>query len=520
MENIERKTSFFKAKFVSKITELGEYSFSQPLNVVILGAGFGGLCMAIQLKEAGINNFIILEKSDNVGGTWYFNNYPGCACDVQSHLYSYSFEGKTDWTKRYGSSSEIQKYIVDLTEKYQLRKNIIFNHEVISAQFEEENALWDIKTKNNLKLQAYHLVVASGPLHVPNIPNIKGIENFKGRIFHSSNWDHNYSLIGKRVASIGTGGSAIQYLPEIAPLVSQLDVYQRSPAWVIPRDERKYSLFTKNIFKKFPSIRKVYRNRLYWSNELRLIPIVQPLTAKISGKFVKQFIKIQVKDKELIKKLTPNYLLGCKRILISNRYYPTFNKGNVALITDQIKEISNYSIITVDGKERFVDCIILGTGFIVDPRIYMKDFICKGLNNKSLIEDWANSAEAYYGVSVAGYPNMWQIIGPNSGLGHNSIIFMIEAQCKYIIQAMKLLKKKNADYMHVKKNTQTNFNIRLQEKINKTVWNSGCSSWYQQENGKNVALWPYSTWRYWLETRRVNSKDYIFGYSSNSNRYC
>lgn len=487
---------------------------TEQLDVVIIGAGFGGLCMAIKLKEAGINNFLIVEKAEDVGGTWYFNTYPGCACDVQSHLYSYSFAGKSDWSQRYASWSEIQKYIIDIVERYELRQYIQFNEEVNEARFNESTALWTVSTKNGLKLQAHHVVVASGPLHVPNIPNLKGIENFKGTIFHSAQWDHNYQLIGKRVASIGTGGSAIQYLPEIAPLVQHLDVYQRTPAWVIPRDKRKYSSLDKALFAHFPRIRKLHRVQLYWTNESRLWPILEPTLAKVSGKLVKLFIRAQVQDKSLIKKLTPDYLLGCKRILISNKYYPTFNRKNVELITESIQEIREYSIVTSDGVERSIDGIILGTGFIVDPRIYMKHFICTGINGRNLLDDWKESAEAYYGLAVSGYPNMWQLVGPNTGLGHNSIIFMIEAQVKYIIQCMKIIKQKGADYMSVKLKIQNQFNQRMQKQIRNTVWNSGCTSWYQQDDGKNFVIWPWSTWRFWLETRKVRIQDYYFGYAT------
>jgi cation diffusion facilitator CzcD-associated flavoprotein CzcO len=483
------------------------------LDVAIVGAGFGGLCMAIKLKEAGIDNFLIVEKGDDVGGSWYFNTYPGCACDVQSHLYSYSFSGKPDWTKRYAPWYEIEKYIVDVVDKYDLRKNIRFSDEVNYARFDESTALWSVRTVKGAAVLARHVVIASGPLHVPNIPKIKGLESFKGKVFHSAQWDHNYSMIGKRVASIGTGGSAIQYVPEIAPLVKHLDVYQRTPAWVIPRDERKYSGLEKNLFSRFPALRKLHRARLYWTNESRLWPILNPTLAKAGGSIVKLFVKAQVHDKNLAKKLTPDYALGCKRILISNKYYPTFNRDNVELVTDGIREIREHSIVTADGQERAVDCIVLGTGFIVDPRIYMKDFVCTGLGGRSLMEDWKDSAEAYYGAAVSGYPNMWQLVGPNTGLGHNSIVFMIEAQAKYIVECMKLLKEHQADYIDVNKDAQDEFNERVQKQIKSTVWNSGCTSWYQQETGKNFAIWPWGTWRFWLETREVKMKDYSFGYA-------
>lgn len=458
------------------------------LDVAIVGAGFGGLCMAIQLKEAGISNFMMVEKADDVGGSWYFNTYPGCACDVQSHLYSFSFAGKADWSKRYAPWYEIEKYIVDVTDRYQLRPCIRFSDEVNSAVFDEDTALWTVQTVKGATLFARHVVIASGPLHVPNFPNIPGLSSFKGKIFHSAQWDHNYSLIGKRVASIGTGGSAIQYLPEIAPHVKQLDVYQRTAAWVLPRDERKYLSIEKSLFERFPAWRKLHRARLYWSNESRLWPILTPALGKAVAPLLKLSIRMQVKDSATARKLTPDYDLGCKRILISNKYYPTFNLKHVDLITDGIQEVREHSIITADGHVRPVDCIILGTGFVVDPRIYMKDFVCRGLRGHNLMDDWKDSAEAYYGAAVSGYPNMWQLVGPNTGLGHNSIVFMIEAQARYIVDCLKQLKAERADYMDVKADVQRTFNDKVQKQISSTVWNSGCTRWYQQETGKNFAI--------------------------------
>ncbi|MCP5014507.1 MAG: NAD(P)/FAD-dependent oxidoreductase [Ketobacter sp.] len=483
---------------------------TKHVDVVIAGAGFGGLCMAIKLKEAGNENFVILEKGADVGGTWRDNSYPGCACDVQSHMYSYSFAPKADWSKRYAPWHEIQQYILDTTEKFDIRPFCRFGQEVNSAVFDEESGTWTVGTAAGDTYICNHFVLASGPLHVPQVPNIKGLDKFKGKLFHSAQWDHGYNLKGKNVVSIGTGGSAIQYCPEIAPDVKQLYVMQRSPAWVIPRDERKYLGLEKSIFKNIPGARLLHRYRLYWTNESRVWPIFNPVLAKGLGNLARAFIKLQVKDPEVAKKLTPDYVLGCKRILISNKYFPMFNRDNVELVTDGIKEIKANSVITADGKERPADCIILGTGFITDPRIYMKNFPVVGLGGRDLREDWKESAEAYYGTSASGYPNLWQLVGPNSGLGHNSIIFMIEAQVHYILESMKLLKKKDAAYMDVKPSVQTEFNAALQKQIQSSVWGTGCQSWYQDAGGKNFAVWPKSTWKFWLETFRVKAGDYRF----------
>ena len=480
------------------------------VDVAIVGAGFGGLCMAIKLREAGNEDFVILEKAAEVGGAWYYNGYPGAACDVQSHLYSFSFAGKADWSKRYAPRDEIENYILDTVEQYQLRPFIQFNQEVNEAHFDSTTGRWTVRTAAGMTIDCRHFVLASGPLHVPNVPNIKGLKRFKGKVMHSAEWDHGYDLVGKKVVSIGTGGSAIQYCPEIAPKVKKLSVFQRSAAWVIPRDERGYWGIQQRLFKRFPALRKLHRARLYWSNESRVAPASSPKAAQLLGALCKQFIRLQVKDKALVKALTPDYTFGCKRVLISNKWYPMFNRDNVELVTAGIREVKAHSVVTEDGVEHEADCIILGTGFVVDPRIYMKDFPLTGLPGHDLHKDWAKSAEAHYGVTVSGYPNLFMLVGPNTGLGHNSIVFMIECQVKYILQCMALLREEGADYLDVKPKAQEAFNANVQRRLQGTTWTSGCTSWYQQDDGKNFALWPGSTWRYWLETRNVRSTDYDF----------
>ncbi|MFN3586016.1 MAG: flavin-containing monooxygenase [Moraxellaceae bacterium] len=484
---------------------------TRELDVVILGAGFGGLCMAIKLREAGNDDFVILEKGGDVGGTWYFNSYPGAACDVQSHMYSFSFAPKSDWSKRYAPQPEIHQYILDTTEKFGIRPFVRFHQVVNGARYDQATARWHVTTQSGDTYICRHFVMATGPLHVPSIPKIPGLDNFKGKVFHSAQWDHDYDLRGKNVVSIGTGGSAIQYVPEIAPEVKQLYVFQRTPAWVIPRDERSYLGIEKKLFAMFPALRSLHRARLYWSNESRLLPILNAGVAKQLQRLAKLFIRYQVKDKAVAEKLTPDYTIGCKRILISNKYYPTFNRDNVELVTEGIQEVREHSIVTRDGVERPADCIILGTGFVVDPRVYLRGFPMTGRDGHELLEDWKEIAQGYYGTQVAGYPNFFQLVGPNTGLGHNSIIFMIEAQVHYIIECMKLMKEKAADSIEVKQEVQDAFNARIQKGFRDTVWTSGCTSWYQSAEGGNFALWPHSTWKFWLETRAVNGANYVFG---------
>ncbi len=479
-------------------------------DVAIVGAGFGGLCMAIKLLEAGNTEFVVLEKGSEVGGTWRDNSYPGAACDVQSHLYSYSFAPKADWSKRYAGWREIQDYILKVTDDFRLRPYIRFGQEVIAAEYVQDEARWHIQTRSGQVIVARHWVLASGPLHVPQIPKIAGMERFKGRLFHSARWDHDYDLTGKHVVSIGTGGSAVQYLPEIAPKVKQLYAFQRTPAWVIPRDERAYSETRKQLFARFGWMRWLHRARLYWSNESRVWPIFQPAIARALQRLVKLFMRYQVPDPALRAKLTPDYTIGCKRVLISNVYYPTFNRSNVELVTDGIREIREHSIVSDDGTERPADCIILGTGFVVDPRIYMKEFKLIGRDGHTPAQDWARAPEAYLGTTMSGYPNMFQLVGPSTALGHNSVIFMIEAQVRYVIDCLRELKARGADSLEVKPEVQRQFNQQVQANIKGSVWSTGCQSWYQTADGINFTIWPWSTWRFWLRTRKVKPAEYAW----------
>lgn len=476
--------------------------------VAIIGAGFGGIAMAIRLQQQGIQDFIILEKGADFGGTWLYNQYPGAACDVQSHMYSLSYAPKTDWSKRYADAPEIFAYLQSLVKKFHLHSYTRLNTEVKAAYYDQAKCQWTLQIKDQPELIAQHVIFASGPLHVPQIPNIKGIEKFQGKVFHSSEWDHHYDLQGKRVASIGTGGSAIQYIPEIAPSCEKLYVFQRSAAWVIPRDERKYLSIEKKLFATFDSLRKLHRARLYWSNESRVVPIMKPQIMKWIQKLAARFIQFQVKNPTVAQHLTPNYMMGCKRILISNKYFPTFNRKNVELVTSGIQTLTTDSIITEDGIERPIDCLIYGTGFVTDPRIYLKSFECIGLNHQRLNDAWQNGAESYLGICTKNFPNLFQLLGPNTVLAHNSVVFMIESQVEYILKMIQWVDHTQSDAIVVQETVHDDYNQDVQEMLKGKVWQSGCVSWYQQEGGKNFALWPTYTWKYWLKTKTFNPADY------------
>ena len=482
----------------------------EQFDVAIVGAGFSGLCMGIKLREAGIDSFVILEKADEVGGTWRENTYPGCACDVQSHLYSYSFEGSPDWSRKFAPWNEIFDYVLRVTDKHALRSRIRFGHEVVHAAFDEQAGLWRIRTRGGERVSARAFVLGTGPLHVPMIPDIRGLQTFRGKTFHSSQWAHDYDFRGKRVASIGTGGSAIQYVPQIANDVEQLYVFQRSAPWILPKPDRPYSALERALFRLSPRLRRLHRAWLYLRNEARVLPIMNPRLARVLEKVASHYMRSIIDDPSVAEKLTPDYTIGCKRVLLSNDYYQVFNRSNVELVTDALTEIRERSIVTADGVERPVDAIIFGTGFHTDPRNYLQALEILGSDGESLLTHWAKGAEAYLGISVAGFPNMFELVGPNTGLGHNSLIFMIESQVHYIVECLKLLRTKNAKSMEVRPQALRDFNDELEERLENTVWTSGCKSWYTQEDGKNIAIWPGFSFRYRARTRHVNPDHYLW----------
>ena len=487
---------------------LGANGDKTDFDVAIVGAGLSGLCMGIKLQDAGIDSFVILEKASEVGGTWRDNTYPGCACDVQSHLYSYSFASNPSWSRRFAPWHEILDYVLRVTDKYGLRSKIRFNHEVCSATFDERRGAWTLRTKNGDSLTAGAFVLGTGPLHVPLIPEIPGLQNFQGKTFHSARWDHDYDLRGKRVASIGTGASAIQYVPEIAPQVEQLYVFQRSAPWILPKPDRPYSELEQLLFHLSPQLRKLHRAWLYARNEIRVVPVMHPRFARLFEQIAKRHLQSNIEDPALVTKLTPDYTIGCKRVLLSNNYYQVFNRPNVELVTDALAEIRGNAVVSADGVARTVDAIIFGTGFQADPRDHLSGLAIRGIGGEDLQTHWARAPEAYLGISVSGFPNMFTLVGPNTGLGHNSLLYMIESQVHYVMECLRLLEQKKAKYMDVRPGPLRRFNEELEGKLEHTVWTTGCKSWYTQEDGKNIAIWPGFSFSYRDRTRRVRSGHY------------
>jgi cation diffusion facilitator CzcD-associated flavoprotein CzcO len=477
--------------------------------VVIVGTGFSGLGQAIQLEKAGIRDYVILEKADEVGGTWRDNSYPGCACDVQSHMYSFSYEQNPDWTRSFSPQPEIFDYLKGVADRYGLREKIRFGTEITGAQWDCSAHSWTVSTKTGDEFIAQFLVSGVGGLHIPHIPKLPGIGKFQGQTWHSAQWNHDYDLVGKRVAVVGTGASAIQFVPEIAPDVAELTMFQRTPPWIMPKPDHPMPGWSKKLFKHVPGVQRLYRNALYWFLEVRAIGFNgHPALMKAGETIAKRHIAEHVKDPELRRKVTPGYTMGCKRVLISNDYYPTLTRDNVEVNTDGVREVRAQSVVDGVGVEREVDAIIYGTGFHVTDALEYLDIT--GVDGRDLAKEWAaEGMRTHMGITVSGFPNLFFLLGPNTAIGHNSVVFMIESQAKYVVDAIKLADANAAAMLEVRPGVQEKFQAGIQDKLSKGVWTQGgCTSWYLDAKGVNRTIWPGFTWRYWLETRKVKPSDY------------
>ncbi|MEH6491578.1 flavin-containing monooxygenase [Halopseudomonas sp.] len=477
------------------------------LGAIIVGSGFGGIGMAIQLDRAGISDFLILEKAGDVGGTWRDNQYPGAGCDVPSHLYSYSFEPRTTWPHKYARQPEIHDYIQHCTNKYQLRSRLRLNCDVSSAEFDEAEGHWNVTTGAGDTLRCRTLITACGQLNRPLMPNLDGIENFAGTAFHSARWRSDVDLGGKRVAVIGTGASAIQFVPQIVPQVASLDLFQRSAPWVIAKDDREYDAKKRARLQRFGWLHQLDRAWQYCSHEVRALGFVYfPSLVKQSEKSALKHLHQQVDDPQKRAALTPDYPMGCKRILISNNYYPALAQDKVSLVTEGIECVVPEGIKTRDGQVHPADVIIYGTGFAATE--FLAPIRITGLQNRDLNSAWQHGAEAYKGISVSGFPNLFMLYGPNTNLGHNSIIYMLESQFRYIVQSIQTLRRRRLRYLDVRSDAQSSYNQRLQDSAKRTVWAQGCNSWYLTAEGKQTVNWPGFTFAYRHQTRKPRLSDH------------
>lgn len=474
--------------------------------VAIVGTGFSGLGLSIMLKRAGIDDFVVLDRSDGVGGTWRENHYPGAACDAPSHLYSFSFAPNPRWSRRFAPQGEILAYLEDCTDRYGIRPHLRLGTEVEAATFDAAAGTWRLATSTGAEVEADVFVAACGQLSRPAYPDIAGMDTFGGAAFHSARWDHDVDLSGQDVAVVGTGASAIQFVPEIARDARQVHVFQRTAPWVAPKPDRRYQPLHNWAFANLPFAQAAARFGVWATFEV-LIPgftghpaMLAPVRAAH-----RQLIEAQIDDPDLRAKLTPDHELGCKRILISNDWYRTLARDDVELVTDPIAAISADAVVTADGRERKVDTIVYGTGF------RSQDFVApmevRGLGGRTIADAWRDGAEAYLGLAVSGFPNMFLMYGPNTNLGAGSIVFMLESQARHVLDAIAVLDRTGATYLDVEADAQDEFGREIQARLDGTVW-TGCSSWYRDADGRNTNNWPGLMWEYRNRTRRVDLDHY------------
>ncbi|WP_103500830.1 MULTISPECIES: NAD(P)/FAD-dependent oxidoreductase [unclassified Streptomyces] len=478
----------------------------RDLRVAVIGSGFSGLGTAIQLLRSGIDDFLVFERADEVGGTWRDNTYPGCACDVMSHLYSFSFARNPEWKSTFGKQEELQGYLRDCADRFGVRPHLRFRHELTEARWDEDTRRWQLSTTGG-DYTAQVLVTGTGYLSDPAVPDIPGLADFQGTVFHSSRWNHDHDLSGRRVAVIGTGASAIQFVPAIQPEVGQLDLYQRTPPWIGPKNDKPTSALQTRMLRSVPGYQRFRRNFNMWGREILAFVMSRPKVAAKMQKMASDHLTKSVPDPELRARLTPDYVMACKRLLFSNTYYPAIQQPNVDLVTDGIERVTATSVVSRDGTERPVDTIVLGTGFEAVRRPIASRVI--GPGGVSLDEAWSKGMAAHRGTTVAGFPNLFMLLGPNTTLGHSSQVVMIEAQITYVLDALRRMDERGLSSVEVRAEAQNAYNEALDKRLDGTVWNAGnCRSWYLDEHGRNPSIWPTYTWRFRRATARFDLAEY------------
>jgi cation diffusion facilitator CzcD-associated flavoprotein CzcO len=474
--------------------------------VAVVGTGFAGLGMAIRLRQMGVDDFIVLERAGDVGGTWRENTYPGCQCDVPSHLYSLSFAPNPGWSRSFSMQPEIEAYLRRIADDFDLRRHIRFDHDVTSATWDEGRARWTVVTPHG-SLEADVIVSGVGALSEPSIPRLEGLESFAGAVFHSARWDHDYDLADKRVAVVGTGASAIQFVPRIQPAVASMTVFQRTPPWVMPHPDRPLSALERRVYRRLPRLQKLMRDGIYWAREGFVVAFMHPRLMAHGERIAKRHLAKQVPDAGLREKLMPRYRMGCKRVLLSNEYFPALQRGNVDVVTDGIAEVRPHSVVDAAGVEREVDAIIFGTGFRVIDMPFAERV--RGREGRTLADVWQQGMKAHKGTSIAGFPNLFMLLGPNTGLGHNSVVFMIEAQIQYVADALRAMREGGAATVEVRKAAMDAYDADVQRRLEGTVWNTGgCASWYLDDQGRNSTIWPGFTWPYKRRMLRFDASAY------------
>lgn len=477
---------------------------NKPYTCIIIGTGFSGIAMAIKLKEKGIEQFIILEKANEVGGTWRENTYPGAECDIPSALYSYSFEPNPNWEYKWSMQAQILDYIKHVVRKHDIYKHIRFGEELVAAEWQENEGLWTIQTKGGTSYQGKTFVSAIGQLHIPSIPNFKGKETFAGPSFHSAKWDHTISLEGKTVGVIGNAASAVQFIPEIAKTAGAIKIFQRSANWMLPKQDRLYKEWEKNLVRRFPLLLKLYRLKL-WTLGGGLFFLMKNGNAFLRKTYEKQtiaYIKKHIKDQKLVEQLIPEYPMGAKRILFSDTYYPALARPNVELVTGGVEELTTSGVITGNGTAHDVDVIIFSTGFKTNPFLYGLDI--KGKAGITIREAWKDGPTNYLGMTVSHFPNLFMMYGPNTNLGHNSIIIMSEAQAGYIAQCVDSIEQQKWKAIDISSTAMQTYYQATQKRLGDMIWASVEDSWYTSANGNIPNNYPGRTMEYRKKTKTVD----------------
>ena len=472
--------------------------------VAVVGSGFGGIGAGVHLKRAGIEDFVIFERARDLGGTWRDNQYPGCACDVQSSLYSFSFALNPDWSSNYSGQEEIWNYLRRCADEHGITPHVRYEHEVLAADWNGSASRWDIQTAAGSH-SAQAIILANGPLSDPFVPELPGVAAFAGAAFHSAQWQHSTNLRGKRVAVIGTGASAAQFIPAIQPLVQSLHVYQRTPAWVMPRHDRAIAAPMRRVYRRAPWLQRLVRGGIFSTREMAVVLFRHPALMRFAQRRALRHLARSVPDGQLRAKLTPHYTMGCKRVILSDDYLQSLAQPNVEVVTTPIKEVRAQSIVDAEGLERAADVIIYGTGFrATDPPLASH---IRGSDGRTLAEVWNGSPKAYCGTSVHGFPNLFQLLGPNTGLGHNSVIYMMEAQITHVIRALRYMERAGA--IQPTADAQQRFVSTVDTRMQNTVWMAGgCRSWYLDRTGRNSTLWPGSSLTFHRTVANFRARDY------------
>jgi cyclohexanone monooxygenase len=474
--------------------------------VAILGAGAGGLGLAIRLKKAGMDDFVLFEASDGVGGTWRANSYPGAACDVPSHLYSYSFEMKPDWTKTYAGQPEILQYFEGCADRYGIRPHLRAHTAIVAATWNEDLGRWHLRSAAGEEFEVTVLVSALGMLRVPSYPDIEGLASFAGTTFHSARWDHDHDLTGRRVAVIGTGASAAQIVPAVAPAVERMTLFQRTPSWILPRVDKPFSDEEKARFAKHRLAARRHRWEIYRAFERNISFRHGDAVADQLKALALSHLEYRVKDDELRAKLTPSYPFGCKRTLVCSDFYKSLVRDPVDLVTEPISHVTAHAVVTTDGTEHNVDTIVLATGFRATE--YLHGLDVTGVGGRNLHQEWADAPQAYLGMTVSGYPNFFMLYGPNTNQGGNSIIFILEAQAAYVVRSLRAMRRRRVGTVDVKRAVQDTYNEELRVALSGTVWDTGCESYFKSASGKIVTQLPHPSLWYWRRTRRFRLGEY------------